>query len=114
MSSEDVVRSVTSKLVYKIDLKDEEFYKAVNSVFTVDMPDAVIASFLTALTTAGITKREIKIIRKVLRQESVSVFAFGSVTFQYLVSPCKTNIKPSEFFHICLKNNILVLIFDHI
>ena len=50
MSIEDVVRSVTRKLVYKIDLKDEDFYNAVKSVFSVDMSDAVIASFLTALT----------------------------------------------------------------
>ena len=74
MSIEDVVRSVTRKLVYKIDLKDEDFYNAVKSVFSVDMSDAVIASFLTALTAAGTTKREIKIIRDVLKQESVSVF----------------------------------------
>ena len=50
MSPENVVRSVTRKLVYKIDLKDEEFYNAVKSVFSVDMPDVVIASFWTAIT----------------------------------------------------------------
>ena len=104
MSSEDVVRSVTSKLVYKIDLKDEEFYKAVNSVFTVDMPDAVIASFLTALTTAGITKRELKIIRKVLRQESVSVFADTSTP---IIDNCGTGGDMINTFNISTASAIV-------
>jgi anthranilate phosphoribosyltransferase len=87
MSTEDVVRSVTRKLVYKVDLKDEDFYNAVKSVFSVDMSDAVIASFLTALTAAGTTKREIKIIRDVLKQESVSVFTDTSTS---LIDNCGT------------------------
>ena len=87
MSTEDVVRSVTRKLVYNIDFKDEDFYNAVKSVFSVDMSDAVIASFLTALTAAGTTKREIKIIRDVLKQESVSVFTDTSTS---LIDNCGT------------------------
>ncbi|MGB8188084.1 MAG: anthranilate phosphoribosyltransferase [Nitrososphaeraceae archaeon] len=87
MSTEDVVRSVTRKLVYKIDLKDEDFYNAVKSVFSVDMSDAVIASFLTALTAAGTTKREIKIIRDVLKEESISVFTDTSTS---LIDNCGT------------------------
>jgi len=97
MSPEDVVRSVTSKLVYKIDLKDEDFYNAVKSVFSVDMPDAVIASFLTALTAAGTTKREIKIIRDVLKQESVSVFTDTSTS---LIDNCGTGGDLIDTFNI--------------
>jgi anthranilate phosphoribosyltransferase len=97
MSTEDVVRSVTRKLVYKIDLKDEDFYDAVKSVFSVDMPDAVIASFLTALTAAGTTKREIKIIRDVLKQESVSVFTDTSTS---LIDNCGTGGDLIDTFNI--------------
>ena len=97
MSTEDVVRSVTRKLVYKIDLKDEDFYNAVKSVFSVDMPDAVIASFLTALTAAGTTKREIKIIRDVLKQESVSVFTDTSTS---LIDNCGTGGDLIDTFNI--------------
>lgn len=97
MSPEDVVRSVTSKLVYKIDLKDEDFYNAVKSVFSVDMPDAVIASFLTALTAAGTMKREIKIIRDVLKQESVSVFTDTSTP---LIDNCGTGGDMIDTFNI--------------
>ena len=97
MSSKDVVRSVTRKLVHKIDLKDEELYSAVKSVFSVDMPDAVIASFLTALTAAGTTKREIKIIRDVLKQESVSVFADTSTP---LIDNCGTGGDMIDTFNI--------------
>ena len=97
MSTEDVVRSVTRKLVYKIDLKDEDFYNAVKSVFSVDMPEAVIASFLTALTAAGTTKREIKIIRDVLKQESVSVFTNTSTS---LIDNCGTGGDLIDTFNI--------------
>ena len=97
MSTEDVVRSVTRKLVYKIDLKDEDFYNAVKSVFSVDMPDAVVASFLTALTAAGTTKREIKIIRDVLKQESVSVFTDTSTS---LIDNCGTGGDLIDTFNI--------------
>ncbi len=97
MSTEDVVRSVTRKLVYKIDLKDEDFYNAVKSVFSVDMSDAVIASFLTALTAAGTTKREIKIIRDVLKQESVSVFTDTSTS---LIDNCGTGGDLIDTFNI--------------
>jgi anthranilate phosphoribosyltransferase len=97
MSTEDVVRSVTRKLVYKIDLKDEDFYNAVKSVFSVDMPDAVVASFLTALTAAGTTKREIKIIRDVLKQESVSVF---TDTSNSLIDNCGTGGDMIDTFNI--------------
>ena len=97
MSTEDVVRSVTRKLVYKIDLKDEDFYNAVKSVFSVDIPDVVIASFLTALTAAGTTKREIKIIRDVLKQESVSVFTDTSTS---LIDNCGTGGDLIDTFNI--------------
>lgn len=97
MSSKDVVRNVTRKLVHKIDLKDDELYSAVKSVFSVDMPDAVIASFLTALTAARTTKREIKIIRDVLKQESVSVFADTSTP---LIDNCGTGGDMIDTFNI--------------
>jgi len=97
MSSEDVVRSVTRKLVYKIDVKDEELYNTVKTVFSVDMPDAVIASFLTALTAAGNTKRELKIIRDVLKQESVSVFTDTSTS---LIDNCGTGGDLIDTFNI--------------
>ena len=97
MSTEDVVRSVTRKLVYKIDLKDEDIYNAVKSVFSVDMPDTVVASFLTALTAAGTTKREIKIIRDVLKQESVSVFTDTSTS---LIDNCGTGGDLIDTFNI--------------
>jgi anthranilate phosphoribosyltransferase len=97
MSSEDVIRSVTRKLVYKIDLKDEEFYTAVKSIFSVDTPDTIIASFLTALTAAGTTKRELKIITEVLKQESVSVFTYTSTP---LIDNCGTGGDMINSFNI--------------
>ncbi len=97
MSTEDVVRSVTRKLVYNIDFKDEDFYNAVKSVFSVDIPDVVIASFLTALTAAGTTKREIKIVRDVLKQESVSVFTDTSTS---LIDNCGTGGDLIDTFNI--------------
>ncbi len=97
MSSPDFVKSVTSKLVYKKDLKEEEIFTAVQCILSDDIPDIIIASFLTALTAAGTTKREMKIIREALRQESVSVLADTS---NPLVDNCGTGGDMMNSFNI--------------
>lgn len=97
MSEVELVGEATRKLVNKLKLTDNEIFSATKTILTSDVPGGLIAAFLTALTMTGTTTREIKIIREVLRNESVT---FSICTNGSLIDNCGTGGDMTRSFNI--------------
>jgi anthranilate phosphoribosyltransferase len=78
-------------------LTDYEIKEAVRCVIILEIPDSIIAAFLTALTMAGTTERELRIIREILINESKS---FTIPTNASIIDNCGTGGDMMKSFNI--------------
>jgi anthranilate phosphoribosyltransferase len=63
----------TRKILSKVNIDKDEFANAINLLFSDEIPECTIASFLTALTYRGVNYNELRIIREILIKQSLSI-----------------------------------------
>jgi len=63
----------TRKILSKLNIDENEFANAINLLFSDEIPECTIASFLTALTYRGVNYNELRIIREILIKQSLSI-----------------------------------------
>lgn len=71
--STEYLQKQTRKILSKEDIDEIDFRNSVNLIFSDEIPDSTIASFLTALTFRGVNYDELRIIRDIMLGHSFQI-----------------------------------------
>lgn len=71
--STEYLQKQTRKILSKEDIDEIDFRNAINLIFLDEIPDSTIASFLTALTSRGVSSDELRIIRDIMLGHSFQI-----------------------------------------
>lgn len=96
MSEQDLVKNTTRKLIRERDSDDDEIAAAIRCILSPEVPDNTIAAFLTALTMVGTRTSDVRIVRDILREESISF----SLTVGSVIDNCGTGGARIKSFNI--------------
>jgi anthranilate phosphoribosyltransferase len=69
----EYLQKQTRKILSKEDIDEIDFRNSVNLIFSDEIPDSTIASFLTALTFKGVNYDELGIIRNIMLEHSFQI-----------------------------------------
>ena len=71
--SAEYLQKQTRKILSKEDIDEIDFRNSVNLIFSDEIPDSTIASFLSALTFRGVNYSELRIIRDIMLGHSFRI-----------------------------------------
>lgn len=95
--STEYLQKQTRKILSKEDIDEIDFRNSVNLIFSDEIPDSTIASFLTALTFRGVNYDELRIIRDIMLGHSFQITPKVNGT---LIDNCGTGGDMANSFNI--------------